>query len=1098
MPLHLLGKKSWNVYNADNIARVRRDEAAARAEAAESERRQHDREADARLALLRGQDLSGQSLTTDHAETLTHRDDSLGHQRKKRRLAGEDDTDRGIHLARSHRDESAHQGMKLADAGGRHSHGAPAPAPALAWYMTAPADHSASSSPGRDVWGNEDAGRRARDQKRFDANDPLAAMKKGITQLRRADEHRKAWREQRERDLAGVEPLYDLDLDARPTTIEEDGGSRTPQQKERHTHFGSIFRHGKKKRPVLDSSSSPGSGSRHHSGIFGKLFLRSQDAMHNEEEAPLLADADERQEIHEPLPPQPKPGLTPSFGTVLKAIEASRKVVQATQAVSNLVQSQSQTTARGSMRAAKATGRHVRMHKHKYIGGIIAVAAITAVGLGVAYGVRVWRKSKLVICKSALCILAVEAILGNLHPDVASMLSPRHVHSLPSFPIDPCTDFDQFVCGGFAQHHQFRSDQSDISTRSVMADNVDAILRQVLERPPERMAGPDKHLLTLAKDAYKACMDEGTLQKVGLSALTDLVDGIKACLPVYSNPLGPAKGYNLQNSALSRPQMTPALTNVVIQSILNGASTFIDFHVGAPSHQVLFASPVQSIGLPYPDLYDQEDSELMADYRLAVKQSLANFYNDPPNSTLVRHSGIHADAGEASLSDAVVEFESKLAHIVLASEQNSAVSPAYIRLSLADFANLLPELDIKAVFQRVAKTAQRPDYLIVSSLAYLSRLSVLLQQTQLHTLQAFFVWKTIQQWSDRVDDARLSKLILFKTRLGGTKTALPEDRWRHCIHDISSDLGWIASHFYVNEGLPSSRKDTAANIVDDVKVAFYKILTDSTWMPLKDRHTAALKVRRMQAEIAYPTTKPDIGDPYSVNDYYRLDDLQLSKDAYLLNGVATTRQQVRRQWSKAVGSPTDKHEWDLYSTAINPLYKYTVNTIFVPAAILQPPVLHDPSLPSFLSYGAFGPIAGHGISRAFDTVGAHYSINGTYNNWWSDVTAAEYDRKSQCFANQYSSYTVPGPDGEVHINGTLTLAEAIADSAGANAAFQAWKEHKRNEKAQTLPGLKVFSNDQLFWLSYGSFWCSKARPEQLQRNVPTSPHAPNSVRILVR
>ncbi|KAF5015673.1 hypothetical protein F66182_12905, partial [Fusarium sp. NRRL 66182] len=31
MPLHLLGKKSWNVYNPDNIARVRRDEEQAKA-----------------------------------------------------------------------------------------------------------------------------------------------------------------------------------------------------------------------------------------------------------------------------------------------------------------------------------------------------------------------------------------------------------------------------------------------------------------------------------------------------------------------------------------------------------------------------------------------------------------------------------------------------------------------------------------------------------------------------------------------------------------------------------------------------------------------------------------------------------------------------------------------------------------------------------------------------------------------------------------------------------------------------------------------------------------------------------------------------------
>ena len=40
MVLHLLGKKSWNVYNSENVDRVRRDEAEAKArEAAEAEKR---------------------------------------------------------------------------------------------------------------------------------------------------------------------------------------------------------------------------------------------------------------------------------------------------------------------------------------------------------------------------------------------------------------------------------------------------------------------------------------------------------------------------------------------------------------------------------------------------------------------------------------------------------------------------------------------------------------------------------------------------------------------------------------------------------------------------------------------------------------------------------------------------------------------------------------------------------------------------------------------------------------------------------------------------------------------------------------------------
>ncbi|CCF31962.1 hypothetical protein CH063_00727, partial [Colletotrichum higginsianum] len=55
MPLHLLGKKSWNVYNADNIARVRRDEAAAKAKEEAEEQRMQEVDAERRLAILRGE-----------------------------------------------------------------------------------------------------------------------------------------------------------------------------------------------------------------------------------------------------------------------------------------------------------------------------------------------------------------------------------------------------------------------------------------------------------------------------------------------------------------------------------------------------------------------------------------------------------------------------------------------------------------------------------------------------------------------------------------------------------------------------------------------------------------------------------------------------------------------------------------------------------------------------------------------------------------------------------------------------------------------------------------------------------------------------------
>ncbi|OCL04919.1 hypothetical protein AOQ84DRAFT_391221 [Glonium stellatum] len=104
MPLHLLGKKSWNVYNPANIARVRADEAAAAAREAAQEQRMQELDAERRIAILRG--VTPPPLPEEepeHSEKAGRRAEKseLGHDRKRRRLAGEDDTDRDIRLAKA-------------------------------------------------------------------------------------------------------------------------------------------------------------------------------------------------------------------------------------------------------------------------------------------------------------------------------------------------------------------------------------------------------------------------------------------------------------------------------------------------------------------------------------------------------------------------------------------------------------------------------------------------------------------------------------------------------------------------------------------------------------------------------------------------------------------------------------------------------------------------------------------------------------------------------------------------------------------------------------------------------------------------------------
>lgn len=187
---------------------------------------------------------------------------------------------------------------------------------------------------------------------------------------------------------------------------------------------------------------------------------------------------------------------------------------------------------------------------------------------------------------------------------------------------------------------------------------------------------------------------------------------------------------------------------------------------------------------------------------------------------------------------------------------------------------------------------------------------------------------------------------------------------------------------------------------------------------------------------------------------------------------------------------------------VNAYYNPPGNEIVFPAGIMQAPVFFDPKyVPPYISYGAFGAVSGHELSHAFDSTGRHYDETGNYTDWWDPHTVEAFKEKAQCFVDQYAEYTVPDPassdDGRIHVNGKLTLGENIADAGGLNAAFRAWKQEEGKKPSQLLPGLQNFSKEQLFFMSYATFWCGKTRPEVAKDLIYRDPHAPSFVRTLV-
>lgn len=254
------------MYNADNIARVKADEAAAAAREAAYEQRMQELDAERRAAILRGR--TPPPLPVEHAhENAGQRrgrdKNARGHDKKRRKLAGEDDTAMEIRLAASvtapkddgldnsnilrlrsaasdapltnhagnidlfpvdmkeamkreknveAEKEQKRQDRALEDqytmrfsnaAGFKTGLGQP-------WY--AANQKPAQAGEGRhatllevlenkNVWGNEDPGRREREQTRISSNDPFALMQKAQAQLKKSKEDKKKWAEERHHEL---------------------------------------------------------------------------------------------------------------------------------------------------------------------------------------------------------------------------------------------------------------------------------------------------------------------------------------------------------------------------------------------------------------------------------------------------------------------------------------------------------------------------------------------------------------------------------------------------------------------------------------------------------------------------------------------------------------------------------------------------------------------------------------------------------------------------------------------------------------------------------------------------------------------------------
>ncbi|APZ97958.1 peptidase M13 [Sphingopyxis sp. QXT-31] len=427
----------------------------------------------------------------------------------------------------------------------------------------------------------------------------------------------------------------------------------------------------------------------------------------------------------------------------------------------------------------------------------------------------------------------------------------------------------------------------------------------------------------------------------------------------------------------------------------------------------------------------------------------------------------------AAKAKRIYDLEVKIAKAHATREQSEDFTKSAAVWAKGDFAKKAPGIDWDAYFG-AAGLAGAGKFGAYHANA-ITGLSALVASEPLDAWKDWLVFHQINSHADvlptAVDSAHFA---FYGTTLAGTPQQRARDK--RALDALDIYLGDAVGKAYANKYFPAAAKAEVSDMVEGIKAAFAKRVETIEWMAPETKKEAIKKVEGIAVGVGYPETWRDYG-AYTIS----------ATDAYA-NVVAGEKAETAHQLAK-IGKPMDKGEWWMVPQTVNAVNLPVQNALNFPAAILQPPFFNAKADPAY-NYGAIGAVIGHEISHSFDNNGAAFDSTGALRNWWTPADLAKFNAAGDALAAQYDSYK-PFPD--LALNGRLTLGENIADVAGLQASYDAYRASLGGKEAPVIDG---FTGDQRFFIAFAQTWATKMRAEALRARVATDGHAPGMYRAL--
>ena len=606
---------------------------------------------------------------------------------------------------------------------------------------------------------------------------------------------------------------------------------------------------------------------------------------------------------------------------------------------------------------------------------------------------------------------------------------------------DPCTDFFEFANGAWRAANPIPASLPRWSRRWAAGESTKEQLKQLLDETAAAGQAQPGSVEQLIGDYYGACMDEATVNRLGVKPIEPLLAEIRAMKSSadVSNMIG-----RFHRMGIGVP------------FFFGGES---DAHNPNDVIAKVFAS---GLGMPDRDYYVKPEDR----FKEARAKYLAHV------AAIFRLTG-ESDTRAKAEADTVLRMETKLAEASLDNVALRDPKATDHKTTFADLQKMTPHFPWAAYYKAANVTAGD---LNVAEPKFLAEFDRQLASTPIADWKVYLQWHLANAAASSLSDPFVQEDWEFNGKfLSGAKEMKP--RWKRCVESTDRQLGEALGKKYVEKYFPPEAKARMQEMVANLRLAMKETIEGLDWMSPATRKRALEKLS---------TFNPKVGYPDRWKDYSKV---PIRRGTFWEDVVAGRQFNVEDNRG-TIGKPVDRGRWGMTPPTSDAYYNPLLNELVFPAGILQPPAFSMQNNDA-VNYGAIGVVIGHEISHGFDDEGAQFDAQGRLNNWWTDEDLKRFQDKAACVVRQFDGYFVePG----IHHNGKLVLGESIGVLAGARIAYRAFQISQKGKPP--LPDVEGFSPDQQFFIAWGQFRGDAVRPEFARTMVQGDPHPIGKFRVI--